>query len=135
VVIAPKPLVCSEVCPQAETKSAVAKKKPVARPARQVASAKSPMKASTARPVAAAASPASTAPQAASESSGDMGKLTNYTVLAFEPKTGPHQQAWIRGRDNRLYVVRAGDTLEGALVTSVNFASGAVMTTRGEIRK
>lgn len=63
------------------------------------------------------------------------GKLSGYTVLAIEPKTGDHQQAWIRGSDGRMYIVREGDSFQGARVTSIRFADGAVKTTVGDVRK
>lgn len=66
---------------------------------------------------------------------GTMGRLTGYKVLAIEPKVGEHQQAWIRGRDGKLYIVREGESFQGARVTSVLHADGAVKTTAGEILK
>lgn len=63
------------------------------------------------------------------------GRLSGFKVLAIEPKSGDHQQAWIRGRDGNMYIVREGDAFQGARVMSVRFDEGAVKTTSGEIRK
>lgn len=69
------------------------------------------------------------------ETRDDLGRLTGYKVVAIEPRSGEHQQAWIRNAEGRLFIVRAGDRLEGARVNSVSFDLGAVTTDRGVIRK
>jgi hypothetical protein len=69
------------------------------------------------------------------ESRSDLGRLTGYKVLAIEPRSGEHQQAWIRNPEGRMFIVRAGDSLEGARVKSVSFDLGIVTTERGVIRK
>lgn len=78
---------------------------------------------------------AAAAPEVTTESKADMGRLTAYSILAFEPKVGDFQQAWVRDSSGKVLILSKGDSFEGARVTSINFSEGVVKTTRGEIRK
>lgn len=68
------------------------------------------------------------------ERASDAGRLSGYSILAFEPKHGAFQQAWIRDPEGKITVVGKGDSVAGARVSEVSFADGVVKTTRGQIR-
>jgi len=64
-----------------------------------------------------------------------LGRLTGFKVMAIEPKSGAHQQAWLRDPEGKLFIVREGDSFQGARVRSVSFVDGLVATDAGYIRK
>jgi len=68
------------------------------------------------------------------ERASDAGRLSGFSILAFEPKHGAFQQAWIRDPEGKITVVGKGDSVAGARVSEVSFADGVVKTTRGQIR-
>lgn len=123
------PVNAAPVCPSASNSNSTLPLVKRAAP-RRVAKAYKP-KAKVAAKVAAPAAVAST-PNVQDVSAG---RLSGFKVLAIEPKSGDHQQAWIRGRDGKMYIVREGDTFQGARVMAVRFDDGAVKTTAGDIRK
>ncbi|HWS26695.1 MAG TPA: hypothetical protein VN259_09025 [Xanthomonadales bacterium] len=65
-----------------------------------------------------------------------LGQLSRYKVLSIWPRTGEFQQAWISsaGSPGKVYIVRAGDELDGMRVLSVDSAANRVQTNHGEIR-
>ena len=60
--------------------------------------------------------------------------LGRYKIESIYPRTGEFQQAWVRDGAGRLRVVRAGDTLDGLRIESVDFKQHAVKTSDGTIR-
>jgi hypothetical protein len=121
------PVVAAPVCPAAS--NGASERAATKRVARTSTTQKSGKKTKPKTQVAAAKS----SPKVVSQQ--DLGRLTGYKVLAIEPKSGDHQQAWIRGHDGKIHIVREGDAFLGSRVTSVRFADGAVKTTAGDIRK
>lgn len=152
VPVAAAPAIASPALEAARTvtKPAAAPEAAVAKPVVQAQRAKParPVKAnSNAKPAQKAASPkprqtakasgikpdASRAP-VIDERASDAGRLSGYSILAFEPKHGAFQQAWIRDPEGKITVVGKGDSVAGARVSEVSFADGVVKTTRGQIR-
>lgn len=113
----------------------VAPKKPATPKVVQQLARSAPAKVSSRKASAPVKKAASPAVEVLTESKADMGRLTAYSILAFEPKVGDFQQAWVRDSSGKVLILSKGDSFEGARVTSINFAEGVVKTTRGEIRK
>lgn len=84
----------------------------------------------------AGASVPSRRPSKAEQVEADLGRLTRYKVLSIWPRTGEFQQAWVTRSDSsaKVYIVRAGDELDGMLVLAVDSVANRVRTNYGEIR-
>lgn len=124
------PVALAPVCPSISASEPTQVKSPVKRPAYK--------KQSQTRSAVAKKSIPSPTPEPAKVPEGvesKLGRLSGFTVLAIEPKTGDHQQAWVRDAAGKMFIVREGDSIQGARVTSVRFSDGIVQTVAGDIRK
>lgn len=65
---------------------------------------------------------------------GVAGTLVRYRVMSIYPRVGEFQQAWIRETDSgRIFIVSAGDKIDGMQVKRVDASAYVVTTTQGEI--
>lgn len=58
--------------------------------------------------------------------------LMSFKIMAFEPRFGQFQQAWIKSESGEITIIRSGDSFQGIQVTKIS--DGIVKTSQGDLR-